>query len=83
MALDIQTRSLPKNWFVNRAGRICQFNDKEKRFYCGATVVLSGDTKYTSNLKNGVCGPNEGDNCNECSLMDYQYDKRYAIINEV
>ena len=51
MLLDIEARSLPPGFLVNREGRACRVSNRKNVVYCGAMVVDRTDQR---------CGPIEG-----------------------
>ena len=61
MLLDVEARSLPPGFLVNREGRACRVSAKQNVVFCGgaSTVGFAG-------LR---CGPNEGSQCDACKRM--------------
>ena len=73
MKLDIESRNLPKNYFVNREGAICRKSDVTGIFYCGRVT--------TGRLEDdGYCGPDDGESCRACEIIQDQINTRYDGI---
>ena len=73
MLLDVEARTLPPGFLVNRAGRACRVSQKNNKVYCGAKTQTHSDKR---------CGPFEGDSCPACQRMTQQMNTMYAGINE-
>ena len=73
MLLDVEARTLPPGFLVNRAGRACRVSQKTNAVYCGAKVNIGNDKR---------CGPFEGESCAPCLRMTQQMNTMYAGINE-
>lgn len=69
MELDITSRKLPEGYLVNRDGATCRKSNETELFYCGRML---NSVQY--------CGPNKGESCQECAIIQDQCDTRYADI---
>ena len=73
LILDIEMRSLPKKFFVNKIGRICSMTTKG--IYCGAKAINDPGT-------DGHCGPNNGPRCEECKVFHKNFKFIQAEIKK-
>ncbi|CAF0973973.1 unnamed protein product [Adineta ricciae] len=75
MLLDVQKRRLPYGWFVNRDGAATRCSEMEPtKFYCGRMVMKNNPTT------DGYCGPDNGEQCEACRILNEQRHSRYAQI---
>lgn len=74
MRLDVTSRKLPANWFVNRDGFACRKGSEERHFFCGRKVMEDEEGC------DGYCGPDDGPNCYACQKIDEQFNTRYAAV---
>lgn len=74
MRLDVTSRKLPPNWFVNRDGFACRKGFEGRHFFCGRKVMEDEEAC------DGYCGPNDGPNCYACQKIDEQFNTRYATV---
>jgi len=72
MMLDIQTRGLGKGYWVNREGFTCR-KGNGGRVYCGR--------KTSRGFVSFYCGPDNGDNCQACRILESQLPARYQGVN--
>lgn len=72
MILDIQTRNLPKGYWVNRDGAICR-RGTTGNVYCGRKMDMPGS--------DGYCGPTNGPQCKSCKVLQGQLAERYEGVN--
>ena len=74
MQLDINSRKLPRNYYVNREGGIARRSSETNHFYCGR-YVMSID-----NYCDGYCGPNNGPQCRACEILEDTISIEYGHV---
>ena len=74
-SLDLSSRNLPQGYFINKLGYTVRKGDiwqGRRRFYCGRKVM-----SYTTRegyQTDGWCGDDDGDNCENCKLIQAQLE---------
>ena len=69
MELDIESRKLPKNYWVNRSGATCRRSSETNKVYCGRKTDLPHS--------DGYCGPTNGPQCRSCRIIESQLAKGF------
>ena len=74
-SLDMQSRNLPKGYFINKMGYPVRKGDLwlgQRRYYCGRKVMpFCTRAGYQTD---GWCGDDDGENCNDCKLIQVQLE---------
>lgn len=71
MELDIDSRKLPKEYWINRTGMICT-KGGDGKVHCGRKL-------YWGN--SGQCEPIQGQQCGGCESLQFQLAERYQGLN--
>ena len=74
MKCDLAARKLTKGWLVNNDGVVSIKSSRTLKYYCGRRIMLH-DTRT-----DGHCGPNDGNNCPSCRILDDQYYTIYRNL---
>ena len=60
----------PQADLVNSAGLAARLGSDGRTHYCGGDVGIGGYWQACGGLCNGVCGPTDGCNCEDCHALD-------------